>query len=250
MVKKAFLIVIIVTGLCFSQLSQSQEIKPEEKIIANSPDELREFFLKTATNFFNRVGIRQPRRYLYWKEYSKSLPRKGEFETSSEFEKRITDWKAEKGIDINALCKATNLFPLIPGEYRADEGKFLGITLQFNPTSIGFDEIYAGIGFGAVGHGRGTAIEPSLVFKPHGIFFRYVPCEREKAIKYRQNNESLRCDIVFYLDYWPDIFTYGGVFYHRFEAMILNIKIYSLDTGDTIIQEDRMRPAKQWWRRR
>jgi len=239
MLKKVFMAAIIVTVLFPWQLYKSDEIKSKEKIIANSPDSLKEFLLKTATGLKNHVE-------------AFPFPKKGEFETTGEYNIRLADWKAKGGLENSILYKATGLFPVKLGEYNADKERFYNTELAIFLSSAFFEEPidpqWKKITFDIERTHRFSPlvyrvniipvslIEEIIVSHWSSYCLYVVPgfwCPREKARILRGKN--LRCDIVFSLDYAPAPDSDWN-YRHELYLKLHNIKFYSLETGDILLQ--------------
>lgn len=224
MLKKVFVPTIIIAILFPWQLSLS-EIRPKEKIIATSPDSFGEFLLKATK------GLKS-----YFEKYS--YPKKGEFETSDEYYNRCEGWKLMAEIGNSVSYKATGLFPVQLVEYNADFEEFssieLKVTLSKEPE---VETIYRSQIPGVIASDWGKS--SSFYFESPSI-----RCKREKARMLREKSDTLRCDIVFILDYSPaseiplewkhrlnwNLIDHWLIFYLR------SIKFYSLETGEVLFQ--------------
>lgn len=203
------------------QSSKSDEIKSEEKIIADSPASLKEFLLKTVKKLKNHVE-------------ASPFPKKGEFETTKEYNIRFKRWNARGGIGNSILYKATGLFPVNLGKYYADWEKYEWIEINLGH----YNEIEKqGVNFHLLGirnkiNSRST-FGQSYWVNPLDASVNYP---REKARLLRKDN--LRCDIVFSLNFQT---VPGSVRYkkHTLSLSLHNIKFYSPETGDIIFQASR-----------
>lgn len=236
MFKKAFLIVIIVTALFSSQLSWSEGVKSEEKIIANSPDSLKEFLLKTINGFI---------------DYDSAFPypqNKGESETTQEFNLRIADWKAKAGVDTFILYKATGLFPVLLGVYNSDKQEFYEMELRLAYLRALDEQSVSILNRGGLfdekdtrpfAH-RGSLGTPRKLYgggdqKTSTSFkVQWINCPIGTARALQNQSENLRCDIVFSLDYVRA--DASQTHRHLVWFAVQEIKFYLPEIGEIIFQ--------------
>jgi TonB family protein len=191
-------------------------------LILNSRAALEEFLLKTFTKF---------------KAYAETspLPKKGEFETTKEYEARISNWRTSGGI-YSELYKVTNLFPVKLGEYYADSELFSEASIDF----AHFPELGNRL---AEQFREATEIDPfseiEAGYFPYGAAGPYIlrgfSCPREKARKFRAEADKLRYDILFKLSYTPGYRPGSGIKYN-FAFYLYGIKFYLPETGEILLE--------------
>ena len=198
--------------------SESDEIKLEEKIIANSPGSFDGFLYETVRKLKNHIE-------------TSPYPKKGEFETTEEYSIRIADWNARGGIGNSILFKATSLFPVKLGKYYADSERFGWIEIRFGYYKL-IEEQGVYLGFGGIYRKITSRSIYGKSYWTNPAYDAPVVYPREKARLLREDN--LRCDIVFSLNFasTPDDYDYR----YSLSVTLHNIKFYSPETGDIIFQ--------------
>lgn len=227
MLKKVFLATIIIAILFPWQLSSS-EIRPQEQIIANSPDSLAGFLVKAGADIKNYV-----KRFPF--------PEKGRFETTAEYAERLQRWQLSSGISsgiIGPFYKATGLFPVKLGEYNADRETFGGFYVEMpcpeiEKVSVSLGGIYQEIGTRIMGKDACGFIMGYSFSSYLGGSFRYP---REKTRILREKN--LRCDIVFSLQCTKAVICGWdpNIIFCTLALELHSIKVYSPETGDVLFQ--------------
>ena len=228
MMKQAFMAAIIVTTMfgCKNEPTAVNEQhaavnkpKPEEKTLPPGPEALEQFIKNAA------IGVKQ---------LVVVFPPKGKYETSAEYNKRVVELKKETGAEDSILYKATGLFPVRLGQYNADTEEFRSISLHCHLPQDSQQKLWRKP---EVAISYGSRIPGTRAFAAFNI-----KCPRDMARIFGEKQGTLRCDVVFTLNYTKG--APGGVPVHMnwnlFEdyltVWVQKLKFYSLETGEILFQ--------------